>query len=353
VSYTPTSHDLRLLDANANRAREGLRTAEDYVRFNVGVCRHSATLKGLRAQVTALLQGHFSDFELVSSRNVSGDPLRPTAEEGRQPQQDETPQAVAHRGLKRAQEALRVLEEFLKGRHPATAAELSRARYSAYEVEQWLVCASAAARVLANAKVYVLLTESLCRRSVIQTAQAVLRGGAKVIQQREKDKNGRELVQQARELRKCCEDYEAVLICNDRPDVALASQAAGVHLGQFDLETDSVRQICGERLILGRSTHSPQQARQAAEVERSDYIAIGSMYDTATKKERVLAGLKLAEDVSALKLEVPVFAIGGITLERIPELKRAGVRQIAVSSVVIGSDDPEATTRRLLDVMEG
>jgi thiamine-phosphate pyrophosphorylase len=352
VSSAPNLPDLRLIDANANRAREGLRTAEDYIRFAVGTHRHSTALKTIRAQITTLLQKHFSDQDLVASRNVATDPLRPDDNEGAQTAQNETPRAVAHRGLKRAQEALRVLEEYLKAPHPSTAAELSRARYRAYEIEQWLVCASDAARIIANAKLYVLLSDSLCRDGVLPTAQAVLRGGAKVLQQREKEKSGKALYAQARDLRKCCEEFGAVLICNDRTDVALTAQAAGVHLGQEDLAPTSVRFISGERLIIGRSTHSVQQAQQAVTVDRADYIAIGSMYDTSTKRERILAGVKLAEDVSALKLEVPVFAIGGITLERIPELKRAGVRQIAVSSAVISAADPESMTRKFVELLE-
>jgi thiamine-phosphate pyrophosphorylase len=352
VAYLASLADLRLLDANANRAREGLRTAEDYLRFAVGPNRHNAALKSLRSTVTALLQRHFSDRELIASRNVAADPSRPDSSEGIQDTKAETAKAVAHRGLKRAQEALRVLEEYLKGPYPQTGADFSRARYSVYETEQWLLCSSAAAGVISASKLYVLLTESLCRGSVLETAKAVLRGGAKVLQQREKQKSGKALIEQARDLRKCCADFGAVLICNDRTDVALATQAAGVHLGQEDLAPTSARLISGERLEIGRSTHSVQQAMEAVTEQHADYIAIGSMYDTATKRERILTGLKLAEDVSALRLEVPVFAIGGITLERIPELKRAGVRQIAVSSAVVGCNDPETATRKFLEAMQ-
>src|SRR5687768_3145357 len=129
MASTPTIHDLRLIDANANRAREGLRTAEDYIRFTVGTHRHSSTLKNIRAQITTLLQCHFADRDLIASRNVGTDPLRPDEKDGTQSPKSEAPRSVAHRGLKRAQEALRVLEEYLKALHPATAAELSRARY--------------------------------------------------------------------------------------------------------------------------------------------------------------------------------------------------------------------------------
>ena len=148
-----------------------------------------------------------------------------------------------------------------------------------------------------------------------------------------------------------CRNYGAVLICNDRVDIALAVGLPGVHLGQKDLTLDEARKVSGERLVLGRSTHSVAQAKAAVEVEKADYIAIGSIYETSTKVGRILAGIPLAEQVSALGLPVPVFAIGGITQERIPELRTAGVRRVAVSTAIIAQDDPESATKRLLEAM--
>jgi thiamine-phosphate pyrophosphorylase len=110
-----------------------------------------------------------------------------------------------------------------------------------------------------------------------------------------------------------------------------------------------VRQAAGQKLIIGRSTHTLEQALKAVKEEFVDYVAIGSMYDTATKPERTLAGLELAEKVSALQLNVPVFAIGGITEQRIPELKKAGVKQFAVSSAVISAADPQDAAKRMMD----
>jgi thiamine-phosphate pyrophosphorylase len=346
-----TADDLRLIDANANRAREGIRTAEDYIRFKVGDVRWASGLKIIRHTITEQLTRVFSTEMLTGARNVSSDPLKPLQEEGERPALNEDPKAVAHRGLKRAQEAMRVLEEYLRAAHPKISTELSLGRYSLYEAEQWLLNASDAARVVEASTVYVLLTESLCKMGLLKTAEATLKGGARLLQLREKENTGKEQLKQARDLQSLCKTYGAVLFCNDRPDVAIASGAEGVHLGQTDIPTVEVRKIAGVKLLIGRSTHSVEQARQAVEEDRADYIAIGSMYDTSTKAAPILAGLKLAEEVSAMKLTVPVFAIGGIKAEKVKELKAAGVRRIAVSTAVIADKDPEAATRRLIEAM--
>jgi thiamine-phosphate diphosphorylase len=94
-----------------------------------------------------------------------------------------------------------------------------------------------------------------------------------------------------------------------------------------------------------------QQAQDAVKTEQVDYIAVGSIYDTKTKPGRILAGLALAEKVSALNLQVPVFAIGGITSARIKELKSAGIRRIAVSTAVIADANPESAAKQLVEAM--
>jgi len=205
--------------------------------------------------------------------------------------------------------------------------------------------------IVQEARVYVLLTGRLCRVGLLATAESILKGGCKLLQLREKEINSKDLVNRASELHLMCNAYNAVLICNDRVDVALTAKVAGVHVGQSDLSPLDVQRVAGYRLLVGRSTHSEEQAVAAVNVEHADYIGIGSMYETSTKPGRILAGLALAERVSALNLPVPVFAIGGIDASSIKELQRAGVRRIAVSSAVIAAEDPEYETKRLIDLM--
>lgn len=344
---------LRLIDANANRAREGIRTAEDYIRFIAGQGVWAAKLKRIRHGLTNALAGHFATRELVNSRNVVSDPLSPTSEDApKQTPGSEKSRDVALRGLKRAQEALRVLEEFVRGHFSETSAVLAGYRYITYEAEQWLVCASPAMEVVSASSIYVLLTEKLCSRGLFETTREILKGGVRLLQIREKQMTDAVLFARVHDLLSITKEYGAVLICNDNLALAMATGCAGVHFGQGDLPPQAARRVSGERMLMGRSTHSKEQALKAVNEEGVDYVAIGSMYDTATKPERQLTGPALAEEVSALKLDVPVFAIGGITTERISELKQCGVKQFAVSSAIISSPDPRSAAQRMIEAAQ-
>jgi len=344
----------RILDANANRAREGLRTAEDYVRFILGDLNHAERLRLLRQGLTStLLSIPHIERALLESRNVTSDPLQPENwKDVLRRVESETPLDVARRGLKRAQEALRVLEEYLRGTSAPQAEAFSKLRYGVYDAEQWLSSASEAMQILMTSRVYVLLTASFCKnKNILKTAKAVLDAGVKVVQLREKDQCDSEKLPMLNTLKQMCVDSGAILFSNDRVDLALLSGANGVHVGQTDLSPSAVRQISGQRLLIGRSTHSADQARKAVEIEKADYIGIGSMFDTSSKVNPILAGLKLAEDVSNLKLNVPVFAIGGITLDRLPALKSSGVTRVAVSQAILASDLPEREAKSFIEAM--
>lgn len=344
--------ELRLIDANANRAREGIRTTEDYIRYICNEGRWVARLKEIRHSITDLLGLHFSNFQLTDGRNVATDPLKASADVVNIIPDKNHSKSIALRGLKRAEEALRVLEEYTRAESAATAMQFARRRFELYEAEQWLEHTSDAAAIVGNTSLYVILTKSLCRMGLLNAAEATLKGGAKLLQLRTKDDtNDITLLKEARDLLKLCGRYRAVLICNDRVDIALAAEASGVHLGQGDLTPLETRRLAGEKLIIGRSTHSVEQARHAVEVEQADYLGVGSVYDTATKQQSITGGVELAKQVCALDLGVPVFAIGGITVDRLAELKAAGVKRVAVSSAIAAAPDPEETTRRFIEQM--
>jgi thiamine-phosphate pyrophosphorylase len=247
------------------------------------------------------------------------------------------------------------MEEYLRHFLPAESGKFEAFRYQLYDAEQWLVLTAPAASVLKNAQVYVLLTEAFCTKGVMATAKAVLKGGVRLIQFREKEKSDKTYLRETEELVKLCTDQGAILICNDRLDCALASGAAGVHLGQDDLVPQAVRRVAGERLLIGRSTHSLAEVQRAIEGENADYIAVGAMYKPGAKPDTIISGLCLAEEANRLQSSsiggVPIFAIGGITLERIKELKAVGVNRVAVSTSIIANNDPETVSRRFVEAM--
>ncbi len=336
------------MDANANRAREGIRTAEDFARFELQDFRWAKLLRGLRHQVTAMLGACCDVKELKAARRVQADCGRAdTAGEFRvDAQPGELLGEVAIRGLKRAQEAVRVLEEYTRAGAPEAAQAFSRIRFELYEAEQWMEAGTERVRILQAARLYVLVAQEQCRLGLEATVAGAIKGGAGIIQLREKGLDDRRLVERARNMQKICAKNEAILIVNDRPDIALLAGAAGVHLGQDDLSPSDVRKMAGEQLLIGRSTHGVDEVKRAVE-EGVDYIAIGAMYESRTKENTISAGLKLAEQVAEMALEVPIFAIGGIKKDNIEDLKRVGVRRIAVSSAITSEADPLESARAL------
>ncbi len=195
-------------------------------------------------------------------------------------------------------------------------------------------------------KLHVLLTEALCRGGWYETAEAALAGGAGAIQLREKQLADAELLDRARRIRELCKQYEALLIINDRPDIALAAGAHGVHLGQDDLPVSEARRLLREECIIGISTHTVEQAK-AALADTPDYIAVGPMFASHTKPQDHIAGPETLATVRHLT-SLPLVAIGGITRENAAQCAPAD--SLAVCSAVISVDDVASAARELMQV---
>lgn len=182
-------------------------------------------------------------------------------------------------------------------------------------------------------------------RDLAVLADTVLDAGARWIQLRAKAASARELFTLACRVGERVRAAGGVFIVNDRPDVALAAGASGVHLGQDDLPaSDSRRLVPG--LILGVSTHSLDQARRA-QADGADYVALGSIFPTGSKPGFELVGLETLRSVRA-QVTAPIVAIGGITVARVPEVLAAGADGIAVLSAIGTARDPRAVAAAFL-----
>ncbi|MFO0974281.1 MAG: thiamine phosphate synthase [Phycisphaerae bacterium] len=204
---------------------------------------------------------------------------------------------------------------------------------------------------LRAARLHVLVTAALCRRAWDETAEQALRGGADVVQLREKDLPDGELLARAVRLVALARSHSALAIVNDRPDIARLADADGVHVGQTDLPAAAARAVVGAARLVGVSTHTREQVR-AALADRPDYVAVGPMFSSQTKPRAETAGPELAaaalSELGAADLhDLPLVAIGGVALERVAELRRAGVRCVAVCQAVIGAGDPAAACAAL------
>jgi thiamine-phosphate pyrophosphorylase len=341
------SQILRVIDANANRAREGLRVCEDYARFVLDSAELSGRLKSLRHEMAGALGAILA--EAILFRDTPGDvgtSIKTVAEQSR-----EDVSAVVTAAGKRLGEALRVIEEFLKTFDPFTAGRIEAVRYQFYEIERRLALTLRPDAKFSSVRLYVLITESLCRRPWLEAAGQAIVGGADCLQLREKSLEGGEFLQRARQLVELCHKHGVLCIINDRPDIAALVDADGVHVGQGDLPAVEARKIVGNGKIVGVSTHNLEQARQAM-LDGADYIGVGPIYKSATKSRDFVAGLEYAAAASAA-VKIPRVAIAGIGPENVDDVIATGVNAVAVTAAVIGCDDVAGAARRLKEKIVG
>jgi thiamine-phosphate pyrophosphorylase len=344
----PTEHidAARILDASANRAREAVRVIEDYCRFVLDDRFLSGELKQLRHDLAETLAG--LPPGLLEARDTLHDVGTGLLTEHER--QRLSVQHVVQANLKRLQEALRSLEEYGKLQRPELGAAVEKLRYRSYTLERAILLGCTARQHLADARLYVLITGSLCAAAVDWTVQEAAAGGAQVFQLREKDLPDRELLERARQVRRWTRKASVLFILNDRPDLARLAEADGVHLGQEDLGIKEARRILGPDALIGVSTHNLNQVRQAA-MDGASYIGVGPTFASMTKHFPELPGLEFVR-LAAEETSLPTFVIGGVTLDTVREAVAAGARRVAVSQAICQAEDPRAVTaemRRILD----
>ena len=187
-------------------------------------------------------------------------------------------------------------------------------------------------------------------RSTAAVSDALLAAGVKLIQYRDKQASSRVLYENSFELAARARQANAVLIVNDRADVARVVQADGVHVGQDDLSVELARRVLGAGMRIGRSTHHPDQVRDA-DRSSADYIALGPIFETQSKQQPdPVVGLEGLREARRLTRK-PLVAIGGITLENVRAVIEAGADSVAVISDLLKPDDIESRARDFLKLL--
>ncbi|WP_422930169.1 thiamine phosphate synthase [Singulisphaera sp. PoT] len=332
----------RILDASANRAREGLRVVEDYVRFVLGDPGLTKRLKEVRHRLAEAIKGFDPDV-LIGSRDTRGDVgthIMTASEQSR-----ENARAVLTANFKRAGEALRTLEEYGKLVDVWLAGRFEVLRYDVYTLEKLTMTAVSAYRALGDAKLYLLVGGLPTLGDLTWVVGEALAGGVDVIQLREKGLTDREWLTRAREVRILTAQAKARFIVNDRPDLARLAGADGVHLGQDDVTFRDARRIVGPTALIGISTHDREQLDRAI-LEGAGYIGVGPVFSSTTKDFSDLAGLAYVR-TAAETTNLPWFAIGGITEENVDRVLEAGATRIAVSSAIVRAESPKAAAAAL------
>jgi len=330
----------RILDANANRAREALRVIEDYVRFTLDDAGLSAAAKDLRHDLAAAL-APLDAARAHVMRDAPGDVGATLTGSGEYTRH--SPRDVIVAAGKRLTEALRSLEEYGKTQDVELAMAVERVRYRAYDLEKRVLHVADAQARLHGIRVYVLITESLCALPWPQVVRAAASAGAGCFQLREPDLDDRALLARAHEFVALCREVGALGLINNRADIAVAAGADGVHVGQGDLPVDAARRVVGPQAIVGVSTHNHAEAR-AAIATSADYIAVGPMFATMLKPDYPIAGPQYLRQVRALTA-LPLVAIGGVTPTNASTIAEAGANAVAVCSAIIAAQDPAAATQ--------
>ena len=203
--------------------------------------------------------------------------------------------------------------------------------------------------MLKDCKLYVIVDRAIIKNGdILKVAKEALRGGADIIQLRDKSSGDGALLQYAKSIKHITKRYKRLFIINDRVDIARAVNADGVHLGQGDIPIEEARKILGKKII-GISTHSLDEAKRAQR-KGADYIGIGPIFKTATKKKLVPIGPSILAKVRR-RINIPFFAIGGISLTNIADVKKKGANRIAVASSVIKAKNIYPAVKRLKEAV--
>jgi len=207
---------------------------------------------------------------------------------------------------------------------------------------------------LPSPAVYVLIDGRMWKQS--QTAfddqiNQLIEAGVCLIQFRDKTLSDSEHVAAGKRLGQITHSTPTAWIMNDRADLAVAAGADGVHLGQDDMPIEAARKLMGDQKLIGISSHSIQQARQAVDAG-ADYIGVGPVFESQTKQFDDFVGVELVAAV-AKEIEIPAFAIGGINLDNAAQVRDAGLGRVAVSGVVNNAEDPVSVVRELLATLGG
>jgi len=329
----------RILDANINRAVEGVRVVEEIARFILDDKKATKELKDIRSA----LRMSGKKLGAIKSRQVATDVGR--ASFSKSEAKRETLLDIFAANIKRVQEALRVLEEFSKLTAPKAGQTFKKIRFQIYELEKVLF-AKLSKRLKLDFNLYLVTDPQFDH---IKGVKAAIAGGVKIIQLREKGGDKKKYLGLAKKMRAITSSAGVTFIVNDYVDVAKEVGADGVHVGQDDLKKTTVqkiRKVLGDDKLIGVTTRNLVQAKKA-EKDGADYVSLGPIFATPSKPGVEPRGVKqLAKVVKSLK--IPVVAIGGINQANIKKVQGAGCSRFAVIRAVLGEKDITSASRKLL-----
>lgn len=326
----------RIIDANLNRASEGLRVIEEIARFILSDTELSARLKTIRHELQKFFDVEYDN--LLDSR----DTLNDVGCNIINPDKKESLDSIFKANFKRVEEAFRVLNQY------ASFDDSYRYRIYTIEKEMRSKLKLDYKKIFLNDKKLYLVTNSDNFESdeiFLDKVALSIKSGVDIVQLREKNTTSKRFIYLAQRIRELTSHFGAAFIVNDRVDIAKISNADGVHLGQDDIPVSYAREILGDNAIIGVSTHCPEHAKKAI-TDGADYIGVGPVFKTPTKPSKDPVGLEYVK-WAADNVNIPFFAIGSIDTANIKEVVQAGAKRVAVIRAIMYADDIESNCKIL------
>jgi thiamine-phosphate pyrophosphorylase len=340
MSQTPV---MRILDASLNRASEGLRVMEDFVRFGLDDLFLTNQTKLLRHDLARFAE-MIPSADRHASRNTQADVGTRVTTDAELERGDLW--AVSAASMKRAEQAIRSLEEYGKLVSNEFAGNMESLRYRLYTLEKAIDVGRSSRERLEGMQLCVLTDGRQSPAEFEQLISILVDVGVGIIQLRDKGLDDRGLAERARQLRRLTRGTTTLCIVNDRADIAAIVGADGVHIGQEDLSVKDARAVVGQRMLIGVSTHNLEQARTAV-LDGANYLGAGPTFSSHTKTFDAFAGTEYLRQVAG-EVRLPTFAIGGIARDNLDDVFVCGIERVAVSSAVIDSANPAAAARELV-----
>jgi len=328
---------LRIIDVNFNRVREGLRVIEESVRFILEDPEIFKKIKEIRHKFSQGVIHYFPSIKLKSQRFVETD----TGKDFDKKQKLNLKELI-ETNFFRVEESIRVLEEYSKIVNLESFPFFHNLRFEIYKIEKEVITKISRKKIKIPC-LYVILNLKEDEKEFLEFAKKVIEGKPDIIQLRYKGEDSKFFLEIAESLKKSIPD-EIIYLINDRVDICLLCDCDGVHLGKKDLYVESVRRILPDKII-GVSTESLEDVKVVKNKD-IDYIAVGSIFKSPTKKEKKPIGTGILKEIKKI-ISIPLIGIGGINIENTRRVIESGADGIAVISAIEKSDNPEKIMKKL------
>ena len=331
----------RIIDANFNRTREGLRVIEDTLRF---IYIDEENFKKIR-EIRHLFSKKTLEFFKMSFLKISRDVEKDKGKDFNEIKKIDLDKLIENNFL-RVEESLRVLEEYSKVLNQEASIFFHNLRFKIYDIEKKIICKLARKKIKIPC-VYVILSLKEDEK-FLNFAENVIKAKPDIIQLRYKGDNINFFLKIAKELKKMIPN-EIIYLINDRIDIALSCESDGVHIGKIDFDIKEARKLLPEKII-GVSTENLEDVKNLKGKD-IDYIAIGSIFKSPTKPEKKVVGIEILKEIKKY-ISIPLIGIGGINIENVQKVIENGADGIAVISAVEKSQSPFEAIKKLRQEVE-